>query len=145
MIPRTALLSLFDVRVRTAAVAVACLAAFGCDKAALLAPTNSRITLTASSRVVALNGTTQLQATVLENSGSPVPNGTTVRFTTSLGRVDPVEPKTQNGVAIATFTAGNESGVAQVTAVSGLATGGTSTGGTGTGGTGGTGGTNAPP
>lgn len=138
MIPRSAFSLLFDARPLVAAVAALCLAATGCDHAALLAPTNSRITLTASTRVVALNGQTQLQATVLENSGSPVPNGTTVRFTTNLGRVDPVEPTTQNGVAVATFIAGNESGVAQITAISGLATGGAPTGGTGTG-TGGTG------
>ena len=131
--------SLFDARTALLAVVVVSLGVAGCDRAALLAPTNSRISLTASSRVVALNGSTQLQATVLENSGSPVPNGTTVRFTTNLGRVDPVESKTQNGVAVATFFAGNESGVAQIQAISGLATGGTTTTpGTGTGGTGST-------
>lgn len=113
-------------------LAAAGAATAACDKAALLAPTNSRITLTASSRVVPLNGTTELQATVLENSGSPVPNGTTVRFSTNLGRVEPVESQTRNGVAVATFHAGAESGVAQVTAISGLATGTTSTGGSGT-------------
>jgi hypothetical protein len=125
----------FDAPVRVAAVGLLCLITAACDRAALLAPTNSRITLTAASRVVPLNGTTELQATVLENSGSPVPNGTTVRFTTSLGRIDPVEATTRNGVAVTTFQAGNESGVAQITAVSGLATATGGTTGTGTGGT----------
>ena len=123
----------FDAPLRLSAVGLLCLVTVACDRAALLAPTNSRITLTAASRVVPLNGATELQATVLENSGSPVPNGTTVRFTTSLGRVDPVEAETRNGVAVTTFQAGGESGVAQVTAVSGLATATGGTTGTGTG------------
>ena len=136
MIPRAAFSSLFDARPLAAAVAAACVLASGCDRAALLAPTNSRITLTASNRVLPTGGSTSLTATVLENSGSPVPNGTTVRFLTTLGRVDPVEAQTSNGVAVATFFAGDASGVAEIQAISGLASGGTSTtGGTGTGGT----------
>jgi hypothetical protein len=70
-------------------------------------------------------------ATVLEGSGSPVQNGTTVRFTTTLGRVDPVDVQTVNGVAITRFFAGDTSGIAEVRANSGNAGGGTSTGGTG--------------
>jgi hypothetical protein len=136
MIPRAAFSSLFDACPLAAAVAAACVLASGCDRAALLAPTNSRITLTASNRVLPTGGSTSLTATVLENSGSPVPNGTTVRFLTTLGRVDPVEAQTSNGVAVATFFAGDASGVAEIQAISGLASGGTSTtGGTGTGGT----------
>jgi hypothetical protein len=134
---------LFDAPVRLAAVGVLCLAAAACNKAALLAPTNSTITLTAGSRILPNGGTTQLIATVLENSGQPVPNGTTVRFTASLGRVDPVEAETNNGVAVATFIAGNESGTAEIRAISGLATGGTGTS-TGGGGTGTGGGTTTP-
>ena len=109
---------LFDARAVLTAVVVASVAAAACNKAALLAPTNSTITLTSGTRVL--------------------PNGTTVRFTTSLGRVDPIEAETSNGVAVATFVAGNESGTAEIRAISGLASGGTGTGtttpGTGTGG-----------
>ena len=129
-------LFLFDVRVLVSAVAVAYLAGTACNSAALLAPTNSTISLTAGNRILPNGGTTQLLATVLENSGQPVPNGTTVRFTASMGRVDPVEAETNNGVAVATFVAGSESGVAEIRAISGLASGGTGT--TTTPGTGGT-------
>ena len=138
---KNALSALYDARVRVVAVAMAFLALASCNKAALLAPTNSTITLVAASRILPNGGTTQLTATVLENSGQPVPNGTTVRFTASLGRVDPIEAETSNGVAVATFIAGSESGVAEIRAISGLATGGTGTstgGGTGTGAGGGT-------
>ncbi len=117
------LFSLYDARIGTVAAALLCLTLSSCDTAPLLAPTNSRISLVSGSRVVPLNGSTTLEATVLENSGSPVPNGTTVRFTSNLGRVDPAEATTRNGVATTTFHAGTESGVARVQAVSGLAAG----------------------
>jgi hypothetical protein len=104
-----------------------------CDKAPLVAPTNSTITLTASNRVLPIGGSTEVTAFVVEQAGTPVQNGTVVRFITSLGRVDPVEASTHNGVATATFVAGDISGIAEVRAVSGAAGGSSSTGTTGTG------------
>ena len=53
----------------------------------LLAPQASTITLSTASTVVQANGTTEIRATVLEASGTPVQNGTTVTFTTNLGAV----------------------------------------------------------
>jgi hypothetical protein len=50
-----------------------------------------------------------------------VHNGTTVRFTTNLGRMEPAEAQTRNGYAVATFIAGETSGVADVMATSGSA------------------------
>jgi hypothetical protein len=114
-------------------LALAALAA-GCDKAQLLAPTQSTITVTAPTRVLPSNGTTPITASVLEQAGTPVQNGTTVRFTTTLGRVDPVEVQTTNGLAITTFFAGPNSGIAEIQANSGAATGGTGSG-NGSGGT----------
>jgi hypothetical protein len=93
-----------------------------CDKAQLLAPTQSTITVTAPTRQLAAGASTQVTAFVQEQAGTPVQNGTTVRFTTTLGRVDPVEAQTQNGIATTTFFADNNSGVAEVQAVSGAAT-----------------------
>ena len=104
-------------------VVLAALAA-ACDKAQLLAPTKSTITLSAPTRVLPSNGTTPITAAVMEQAGTPVQNGTTVRFTTTLGRVDPVEVQTTNGLAITTFFAGPNSGVAEIRANSGAATGG---------------------
>ena len=121
--------SWFDARLLLAAAIVASAVSIACDRATLLGPIGASISLAAASQVVPPGGTTQLTATLLENSGQPVPNGTTVRFTASIGRVDPVEAQTRNGVATAVFVAGNESGVAEIRAISGLASApGTNTG-----------------
>src|SRR5687768_12657798 len=105
---------------------LAMLVAISCDRVPLLAPTNSTVTVDAGSRVVETGGSTTVTAMVIESSGTPVQNGTVVRFTTTLGRLDPVEAQTRNGVATSTFLAGNDSGVAEVRATSGGA-GGSST------------------
>lgn len=97
------------------------LLATACDKVPLFAPSQSTITLTAGQRVLALNASVEVTAVVIEPSGTPVQNGTAVRFTTSLGRVDPVEVETRNGIATTTFYAGDASGVADVRAFSGAA------------------------
>ena len=96
-----------------------------CDKVQLLAPTSSTITMSASTRVLPSAGSIEITAFVMEQSGTPVQNGTTVRFSTTLGRVDPIEAQTRNGLALTTFFAGDNSGVAEVRATSGTATGGT--------------------
>ena len=120
------------------ALAIVLAMSAACDKVPLLAPTGSAITLSANSSTVPTNGTVGLTAYVTESSGTPVQNGTTVRFTTTLGTVTPIEAQTTNGVAVATFNAGASSGVATIHALSGGAAGGSGTnGGTGTG-TGGT-------
>jgi hypothetical protein len=111
----------FDARITCAVFLAICAVSFGCDKATLLGPIGSSISLTAASQVVPPGGSTQLTAILLENSGQPVPNGTTVRFTTSLGRIEPVEAQTRNGVATAMFVAGGDSGTAEIRAISGLA------------------------
>jgi hypothetical protein len=113
------------------AAGLAALVTVGCDKVQLTAPNSSSITLTTPTRMLPTGGSTELSAQVIEPAGTPVQNGTTVRFTTNLGRVDPVETQTRNGVATTTFYAGDVSGTAEVKATSG-ASGGTS--GTGTGG-----------
>lgn len=116
------------------AVAAVALVAAGCDTVPLLAPTNSTVTISTASSIVPTGGTTEVTAFVYESSGTPVQNGTTVRFTTNLGRMDPIEAQTRNGYAYATFVAGDVSGVADVTASSGGNSSGTSSGaGTGTG------------
>ena len=100
------------------------LAVASCHSLPLLAPTDSTVTLTAASVVVPTGGSTEVTAFVAESSGTPVQNGTTVRFTANLGRVEPLEAQTRNGYAVATFLAGDASGVAEVRATSG-AVGGT--------------------
>jgi len=119
---------------RALALLIAAAAAASCDKAPLLAPTNSSITISASTRVLPLGGQTEITAFVIEPAGTPVQNGTTVRFVTSLGIMNPVETQTHNGVATATFMAGDVSGVAEIRALSG-GSGSTTTSSTTTGGT----------
>ena len=101
---------------------VCAMAVSSCDKVPLLAPQESTITLSAASTIVQANGTTEIRATVLEPSGTPVHNGTTVTFTTNLGTISPVEARTQNGVATSRFVANGESGSAAIRAISGGAT-----------------------
>jgi hypothetical protein len=96
----------------------------GCDKSPLLAPTQSTITVSAGSRELPSTGTTQITAVVTEQAGTAVQNGTTVRFSTTLGVLDPVESQTRNGAAVTTFFAANSSGVARIRAISGSASGG---------------------
>jgi adhesin/invasin len=100
---------------------VACTAVLtaACDKLPLLAPRESTITLSTASTIVQANGTTDVRATVLESSGTPVQNGTTVTFTTNLGTLSPVDARTLNGVAMARFVANGQSGTASIKAISG--------------------------
>ena len=111
-------------------VTMSALVSGACEKAQLLAPTSSTITVASAARVLPLNGTTEVTAFVLEQSGTHVQNGTIVRFSTSLGSINPVEAQTRNGLAVTTFAAGSASGVAEVRAVSGAAGNTTSTTGT---------------
>src|SRR5688572_10752352 len=90
-----------------------------CDKLPLLAPQESTITLSSTSTIVQANGTTEIRATVLESSGTPVQNGTTVTFTTDLGSLSPADARTLNGVAMVRFVANGQSGSAAIKAISG--------------------------
>jgi hypothetical protein len=98
---------------------VAALVTVGCDKVQLTAPATSTITLSSPTRMLPTGGSTELSAQVLEQGGTPVQNGTTVRFSTNLGRVEPVETQTRNGFATTMFFAGDVSGAAEVKAISG--------------------------
>ncbi len=127
MIPRRPLL------VAALAAVAALVAAAGCDRVPLLAPSGSSITLTASANVLPANGTTTLIAQVIEASGTPPQTGTHVTFTTTLGTIRPDNASTDvNGQVHVTFDAGAASGTATITAISGGAGGGTTGSGTST-------------
>ena len=98
----------------------------GCQRVALLAPTGSTITLTTLASALPLSGKTNLIAQVIEPAGTPPQRGTLVTFTTSLGRIEPVEAETDpGGRVMVTFEAGTRSGFAVVSALSGGVTTGT--------------------
>src|ERR1044071_3162977 len=77
-------------------LALAQLAVVACDKMPLSAPTGSTVTVRAAETVLGTGGSTDVTAYVSEQAGTPVQNGTVVRFTTNLGRVDPTEVETRN-------------------------------------------------
>lgn len=121
--------------------------AAACDKMPLLAPTGTIITLIPTSNVVPVGGEVDIIATVIEQgvaatptttpdattttptattragAGTPVQNGTLVSFTTTLGRIEPSEARTQNGQVRVKFISNGQSGTARVTAYSGGASG----------------------
>ena len=83
-----------------------------CDRVPLTAPTESTIQLFSTAPSVPLNGSIDLIATITEEAGTPVPDGTLVSFTTTLGRIDPSETRTNNGKATVKLIAGTQSGTA---------------------------------
>jgi PKD repeat protein len=96
------------------------LAAAGCDKASPVAPAGSTITLSASpAQVASPNGTSTITAVVLRANGTPVNPGTQVRFSTTLGTIDPVAETDSTGTATATLRGDGRIGTAKVKATTG--------------------------
>jgi len=95
-----------------------------CKQVDFTAPGGSEIRLTAQPLSVNVGGTSRLSVTGTRESGAPLPDGTVVRFTVNdnLGAITPNPAETTNGVATATFIAGQRSGTAGVTATSGAIT-----------------------
>src|SRR6478672_8070329 len=90
-----------------------------CDKVPLLAPTQATITLIPSTTVVSATGTASIIASVIEQAGTPVQNGTVVTFTSSFGSIEPHEGRTQNGQVTVEFRGSGQSGTAKIGAFSG--------------------------
>jgi plastocyanin len=95
------------------------LAAAACDEVPLIAPSESTVTLSVSTTTLGANGSAELVAVVIEPAGTPVHDGTEVTFQASVGRVDPVSARTENGVARSVFHANGASGTARIVAFSG--------------------------
>jgi Big-like domain-containing protein len=114
MIPRWRLAAL------TLLPALFLLAETACQRVPLLAPSGSVITLTSSATVLPFNGSTLIQAQVIEAAGTPPHSGTHVTFTTTLGTIQPSDGETDSsGIVKVTFLAGGQSGTATITAISG--------------------------
>ena len=93
--------------------------ALACDAVPLVAPTQSTVRLVVADASLPNGSSTMITATVTEAAGTPVHDGTVVAFSTTLGAVHPPEAPTARGRASATFTAGGESGAAELLAYSG--------------------------
>jgi hypothetical protein len=105
----------------TASAGAALLLSLGaCESVPLTAAPGSSMTLIANPPfVIANGGTSVVTAILVEPAGTFVPDGTVVFFFTDLGRVEPSEAKTKNGVARTNFVADSRSGLATITAISG--------------------------
>ena len=102
-----------------ALLAVAAVAAAGCEKALQVAPSSSVLMLSVPATSVPLNSAIPITVTATDTSGQPVSDGTLVSFTASLGQVSPPEVRVANGRATVTLQSGTTSGTATVKAVSG--------------------------
>lgn len=90
-----------------------------CESSPLVAPIASTISIFAESTTLRPGESTTVEAVVVEEAGTLVHDGTVVRFTATLGSVEPREAETSDGVARATFTAGSTAGTARIVADSG--------------------------
>ena len=107
-----------------------------CNKVPLIAPSGSSLTVFSTTTVLPVNGSAEIVAVILEGgqgsgtgagggntagAGTPVHDGTTVMFTTTLGRLDPTEAQTSGGRATVKLIGDGRSGTATITAFSGAA------------------------
>jgi adhesin/invasin len=127
--------SLRRLRPFCALLLAASMAASACDKAPLLAPGGTVIFLNATSTSVSATGSVDIIAVLLEQgttssgtgtgssttpaSGTPVHNGTLVSFTTTIGRIEPADARTENGKVTVRFIGDGRSGAATILAYSG--------------------------
>jgi hypothetical protein len=92
-----------------------------CHQAILTAEPNATLTLIVNPMFIpAHGGVAVVSAVVIEEIGTPVPDGTVVQFLTSLGRIDE-QGKTNDGVARVNLISDSRSGRATITAFSGVA------------------------
>ena len=93
-----------------------------CGQALLTAPVESTMFMSVNPPFIAANGDTAIVSVfIIEPAGTPVPDGTVVQFFASLGQI-PEQGKTNDGVARVTFRSDARSGVARITAFSGVTT-----------------------
>jgi hypothetical protein len=104
---------------RKAALLLLVLSLGTCNQALLVAPSGSTMFLQANPEFIAAHGDVSvISAFLLEPSGQPVADGTSVQFFTSLGRIQE-QGKTNDGVARVNLVSDSRSGTAHVTATSG--------------------------
>lgn len=92
-----------------------------CKKAILTAPDNATLVVTVNPTVIPLGGQAIVTVVGYKASGTTVPDGTVIFFSTDIGTIES-RKETQNGTAEALFQSNdNRSGVATITVTSGNA------------------------
>jgi len=125
-------LSWFPVLVLAPALAIV----LACDSANPVAPSGTILTISASPNQIDLSGNSTITVIGRQPNGNPLNRGTEIRFSTSLGTIDPVIATVDdNGRAQTTLRGDGRAGTATVQATTG---GGTISGGGGDMGSGGT-------
>jgi hypothetical protein len=81
----------------------------------------SKIALSAQTTTVPVGGATNVEVKVTKADGAPVKDGTKVEMTATLGRIEPVEIRTQDGGATVAYRAGGTPGTEKLTAAAGNA------------------------
>jgi len=90
-----------------------------CSSGNPIAPSGTVLTITVSPSRIGLNDTATVTVTGRRPDGNPLPDGTEIRFTTSLGVIDVIVETDSSGVARATLRADGRPGTATVTASTG--------------------------
>lgn len=93
--------------------------AFGCSTGNPIAPAGTVLIITASPSRIDLNGTATITITGRRPDGNPLPDGTEIRLSASLGSIDAIVETDNDGVARATLRADGRPGTATVTATTG--------------------------
>lgn len=89
---------------------------WSCDSANPLAPPGTVLIITASPSRIGLDGVATILVTGRRPDGNPLPDGTEIRFSTSLGVIDSIVETDADGIARATLRADGRPGTATVTA-----------------------------
>jgi hypothetical protein len=95
------------------------LGSWSCDSANPLAPPGTLLIITANPSRIGLNGVAAIIVTGRRPDGNPLPDGTEIRLSTSLGVIESIVETVDGGVAQATLRADGRPGTATVTATVG--------------------------
>lgn len=90
-----------------------------CSSSNPIAPAGTILTITASPSRIDLNGTATITITGRRPDGNPLPDGTEIRLSSSLGLIDAIVETDNSGVARAILQGDGRPGTATVTATTG--------------------------
>lgn len=88
------------------------------SKGTLLAPTDSVITLSSTTSILPVNGTTSINVNVHQSNGAPVEDGTEVLLSATRGALNEIKMRTRIGSAVVVYRAASEAGSARIEASS---------------------------